>query len=818
MVLREVILAAAVALWYYRRRRSLELELAEAEERRRRLDLGIDADGWVCGGQYVPRDEAVARKAIGGVSVPVAPTPNGRGRHERLAGGGRFASSSPSPAGAQQLRLRRGPAAAAAPLLLPATSAAPSRPPATPNVPYRLPRQNRSQGGERGKGGESQGRVGVPSSSRKRKSGDGTAGLDAAAAAAAAPTTELDRLLKRAREGLDLAATAAMTMYEAGKRKYNEADSTSKRQRRRTGEDSAGEGAASGASSRVGGHQLAGGRGSSKRPAPAGGEKSQSSGTGGEVGRRKICISPSSSTRAAIPKQARSTARRISFGTTGNVVPERRFYDKAAPASRVGEVGGIVKRSVSPSSIAVAPPPSVQRQDEEREHRLRLSAAANTPLSVRVGKRRAATGSPGTVAGAHPRQRQKRGGRIALRTTGQPYRRGGVVGASMEPAGAAILGGIVVSSARAIGRDRLIEERILRDLNTRPTPKKKEKKMEHPKDTGPVNPSFAFGGVVSTNAEGQRVNNVNASPAVSTPGTSGAKPPSFQFGTTEPGKSSSNADVSSAAVSGFTFGAAAQAKDENKSSTTSFSFGGASTSAQDQATGNGTSTDVKPIATAGFSFETPTTPALGTADAKGEIRSAAALSSGNVSTPAAPGPAPAPAEAFTFVGGGATPAPAPAAGGSFKFGSAPEATPAPAVAPAAAGGFSFGGAPTPAQTTAAASSTPSVSFAFGANAAAPATPAGTQASFSFGAPSARTTGQATPAAANPAGTPSFAFGASAAGSTPGAASSFSFSAGGSSAAPAFGGTPVAQAGGFSTGGGASARRRAKARSGGRRKA
>ena len=105
MVLREVILAAAVALWYYRRRRSLELELVEAEERRRRLDLGIDADGWVCGGQYVPRDEAVARKAIGGVSVPVAPTPNGRGRHERLAGGGRFASSSPSPAGAQQQRL-----------------------------------------------------------------------------------------------------------------------------------------------------------------------------------------------------------------------------------------------------------------------------------------------------------------------------------------------------------------------------------------------------------------------------------------------------------------------------------------------------------------------------------------------------------------------------------------------------------------------------------------------------------------------------------------------------------------------------------------
>lgn len=436
-----VTLPCSVAL--YRRYQSYLAELAEEERRR---SLGMDQNGWVSGGAYVPHRTRVGADVGGEGEVSTAAvtaTTNGgleamrRRQQERLRQ--EQASASSNASSGSVLSGASSPAAAAIAGTA-ARSMAIGRPGATPGVGLR----RRKFASPPTSSGRSPllaiTAVAPAASSAKRRRTDNDGNNDDSDGGVGEP---LEQLWKRTRQGIDMATTVVSTVLEAGKRKFAtaEAEEGREKRRRRTEvaateameEDGAG-GAASGTTATA----ASASKSSKKRTAvnsnASSGDAARATGAGpkGEFESGGSKKKDSKRPRRDGSRRHSGAVRRVSFGEKS---PEKRYYDKQASASKsLGKTnGGTAGAGNATAAATVAPAPSVTAPPSTpKASPVEPKLPADTPLSVRVARRKEGIEEKSKNAVALP---SSRGGRIALKTTGRPLHRAGANGGGTTTAG-----------------------------------------------------------------------------------------------------------------------------------------------------------------------------------------------------------------------------------------------------------------------------------------------------------------------------------------------------------------------------------------------
>ena len=227
-----VTLPCSVAL--YRRYQSYLAELAEEERRR---SLGMDQNGWVSGGAYVPHRTRIGADESDGEgevsTAAVTATTNGgleamrRRQQERLRQ--EEASASTNATSGSVLSGASSPAAAAIAGTA-SHSMALGRPGATPGVGLRR-RKFASPPTSSGRSPLLATAAVAPAaaSSAKRRRTDNDGNNDDSDGGVGEP---LEQLWKRTRQGIDMATTVVSTVLEAGKRKFATAEAEEGREKR----------------------------------------------------------------------------------------------------------------------------------------------------------------------------------------------------------------------------------------------------------------------------------------------------------------------------------------------------------------------------------------------------------------------------------------------------------------------------------------------------------------------------------------------------------------------------------------------------------
>ena len=481
-----------------------------AEEKRRRA-LGIDRNGWVSGGAYVPRaSPAPAPSSVAATAAALAAN-GGAG-----VGSGGPASTTPAATTTPGF----------AGLGLPRRKFA--SPPTAPGIPLirTVPTVASAAGtiGSLGQSVPSAGGVNVatPSTSstkRRRMDEDEEEGTSSHGGEPG------KQIWKRTRQGIGMATNAVFSVIEAGKRKLGEADEGRKKRRRDEDEESSSADGSDASRKTQKARTASSSSRGSKRPA----SPTDGNGDATEKGEASTSLSQDGKgegTAGASKKSKRrrqsGAVRRVSFG---GVSPETRYYDTKASASKVAK--GDEDAPAPAKTAASASAPSSESANGDTNVGQRQPLPTTTPLSVRVGKRKVAASVDGAALSTDQspnstqeskRSRvdvqQQRRGRIALKTGGHPYR--GRAAATVEDSSVtrSAIGGLFVPQSRPADDTarRLQEERILKDLNTKPTPKKK--KEESKPVPVPVPAPVA------------------ATPAPSTSSTPAPAAPSFSFGAT----------------------------------------------------------------------------------------------------------------------------------------------------------------------------------------------------------------------------------------------------------------------------------------------